>query len=130
MVLLGNDAFLTELARLFQKSKSRGSGTVSVSMKRHDGRVGPEPKKKPNDKPVPKKVAKLKAAALEKKKNRPPGTSGCIVRAVLTNKKISTIVVADDVTKFQLMYCNILRSSMDSLKKMKKTKAKSKARIL
>jgi len=128
MVLLTNDAFLTELARLFQKSKSKGSGTVSVSMKRYDGRTGPEVKKKKVDKPVPKKVAKLKAAAM--KKDRPLGTAGCIVRAALTNKKISTVVVSDDVTKFQLIYCSILRSSMDSLKKVKKAKSKSKNRIL
>ncbi|OXA42640.1 signal recognition particle 14 kDa protein [Folsomia candida] len=123
MVLLDNDAFLTELTRLFQKSKTKGSGTVNITMKRYDGTTGPTPK--PEGTPVPKKIAKLKAAAM--KKNRPDAPAGCLVRACLHNKKISTVVVADNVPKFQLTYCAVLRGSMDSLKRVKKSKNKAKA---
>lgn len=54
-----------------------------------DGTTGPTPK--PEGTPVPKKIAKLKAAAM--KKNRPDAPAGCLVRACLHNKKISTVVI-------------------------------------
>lgn len=45
-------------------------------------------------------------------------------RAVLKNEKISTVVHARDVNKFQLAYCNLLKSNMDGLKRQKKQKTK------
>jgi len=39
-------------------------------------------------------------------------------------EKISLIVPARDVNKFQVAYCNLLKSHMDGLKKHKKVKAK------
>ena len=44
------------------------------------------------------------------------------MRAVLKKDKISTIVHAKDVNKFQLAYCNLLKSNMDGLKRQKKQK--------
>jgi hypothetical protein len=54
-----------------------------------DEKTGPE-EKGDEGAPIPKKVAKIKAAA--KKKNRPDAPAGCLVRASLHNKKISTVV--------------------------------------
>ena len=48
----------------------------------------------------------------------------CLMRVVYKNEKISTIVHAKDVNKFQLAYCNLLKSNMDGLKRQKKQKTK------
>ena len=48
----------------------------------------------------------------------------CLMRAVFKNEKISTVVHAKDVNKFQLAYCNLLKSNMDGLKRQKKQKTK------
>ena len=53
-----------------------------------------------------------------------PSEYMCIMRAVLKKDKISTIVHAKDVNKFQLAYCNLLKSNMDGLKRQKKQKTK------
>ena len=48
----------------------------------------------------------------------------CLVRAVFKNEKISTVVHSKEVNKFQLAYCNLLKSNMDGLKRQKKQKTK------
>ena len=53
-----------------------------------------------------------------------PAEYMCLMRAVYKNEKISTIVHAKDVNKFQLAYCNLLKSNMDGLKRQKKVKTK------
>ena len=49
----------------------------------------------------------------------------CLMRAVFKNEKISTVVHAKDVNKFQLAYCNLLKSNMDGLKRQKKQKSQT-----
>ncbi|GIY35859.1 signal recognition particle 14 kDa protein [Caerostris darwini] len=104
MVLLENESFLTELTRLFQKS--RNSGSVYITMKRYDGRTKPKPR-----------PSKLAANPLP-----PVSEYKCLIRAHLGNKKLSTIVNAKDVNKFQLAYANLLKGNMDGLKKKDKKK--------
>ncbi|KAG8176253.1 hypothetical protein JTE90_021350 [Oedothorax gibbosus] len=104
MVLLENEAFLTELTRLFQKSRS--SGTVSITMKRYDGRTKPKPR-----------TSKSVESSLP-----PISEYKCLIRATLGNKKFSTVVNAKDVNKFQLAYANLLKGNMDGLKKKDKKK--------
>lgn len=107
MVLLENDTFLTELTKMFQKGKS--SGSLSLTMKRYDGRTKPEPRK--GNLPEPQEYK-------------------CLIRANLGNKKISTVINQKDVNKFQMAYANVLKGNMDGLKKKDKrsaTKSKSKA---
>ena len=53
-----------------------------------------------------------------------PAEYMCLMRAVYKNEKISTIVHAKDVNKYQLAYCNLLKSNMDGLKRQKKVKTK------
>jgi hypothetical protein len=48
----------------------------------------------------------------------------CLVRAVYRSKKLSTVVTAKDINRFQLAYANLLKVNMDTLKKKaKETKA-------
>ncbi|OWF53129.1 signal recognition particle 14 kDa protein-like [Mizuhopecten yessoensis] len=106
MVLLENDAFLSELTRLFQKCRS--SGSIMLTMKRYDGRTKPEPRK-----------GKLPE----------PSEYKCLIRANLGNKKITTVVNPKDVNRFHMAYTNVLKGNMDGLKKKdKKSAAKSKAK--
>ena len=53
-----------------------------------------------------------------------PSEYMCLVRAVFKNEKISTVVHSKEVNKFQLAYCNLLKSNMDGLKRQKKQKTK------
>ena len=109
-------------------------------MKRYDGRTKPIPKPRPVVKG--KKAKKLvrhwyilipvfSYIILQNPKIPPasephpaPSEYMCLVRAVYKSEKISTIVHAKDVNKFQLAYCNLLKSNMDGLKRQKKQKTK------
>lgn len=104
MGLLENDAFLNELTKMFLRA--RESGSVTLTMKRYDGR----------DRHLPQ----------DGSKNPKPEEYMCLLRATLRKQKISTVVEAKDVHKFQQAYCSLLRGNMDGLKKLKKTKMKSK----
>ena len=110
MVLLENEQFLTELSKLYQKATS--AGTVAVTMKRYDGRTKPLSRK-----------AKKEAAS-----HGPPEPQEykCLMRASMGSKKISTVVSARDVNKFQLAYSNLLRGNIE-LKKKDKKAAQGKA---
>lgn len=55
---------------------------------------------------------------------RPPV---CLYRATTGKKKISTIVTADDATRFHPNYMTVVKSSMSALKKVKKVKKASKS---
>ncbi|XP_013867306.1 signal recognition particle 14 kDa protein [Austrofundulus limnaeus] len=104
MVLLENDAFLTELTRLFQKCRT--SGSVVVTLKKYDGRTKPVPRKGHSE-------------------SFEPADNKCLVRASDGKKKISTVVSTKEVIKFQMAYSNLLRAHIDGLKKKDK-KSKSK----
>ncbi len=105
MVLLENDQFMTELTKFYQKAKS--SGTVIVTMKRYDGRT----------KPIPRHI---KSGNL----NPPePQEYKCLIRANMSSKKLSTIILAKDLNKFQLAYSNLIRGNIE-LKKKSDKKAK------
>eukprot|EP00118_Oscarella_pearsei_P025699 m.308609 g.308609 ORF g.308609 m.308609 type:complete len:118 (+) comp44374_c0_seq1:161-514(+) len=110
MVLLENDGFLSELTRMFEKSKS--SGSVTLTMKKYNGKVKPTPRKS--------KVEKGDSAF-------DPEVNKCLVRATVGRKKrISTVISSKDVTKFQMAYANLLKANMDALKKRDKKAEKSK----
>ncbi|XP_056636560.1 signal recognition particle 14 kDa protein [Diorhabda carinulata] len=106
MVLLENDAFLLELTKLFQKCRLDGS--VTITFKRYDGRNRPIPRA--GRPPLPE-----------------PQENMCLVRAKSRSKKIATVIHQKDVNKFQVAYSNLLKGNLDGLKKLKKTKTKTKA---
>ncbi|XP_034940019.1 signal recognition particle 14 kDa protein [Chelonus insularis] len=102
MVLLENDAFLSELTKLFDKS--RLSGSVVMTIKKFNGHNKPVPRE--GRAPLPKPTEYL-----------------CLVRASLRSKKISTVIHSKDVNKFQQAYWNLLKTNINGLKKLKKVKS-------
>lgn len=107
MVLLENDQFMTELTKFYQKAKT--SGTVIVTMKRYDGRT----------KPIPRTVKKSISNPPE------PNEYKCLIRANMGSKKLSTVINAKDLNKFQLAYSNLIRGNIELKKKEKKNDKKS-----
>ncbi|CAG9540197.1 unnamed protein product [Cercopithifilaria johnstoni] len=97
MTLLDNDHFLVELAKLFQKCRTSNQHTITITLKHYDGRTKPYPRNEAQQ--------SLKGEDL------------CLFRVKLGDKKISTVVHAKEVNKFQLAYAGILKANMDNLKK-------------
>jgi signal recognition particle subunit SRP14 len=114
MVLVDNDAFLTELTRMFERTRERG--TVSTTMKH--GKV--------YDRPRPKSVRKLeRATAAEAMANDP--SWGVIVRASDGKKKVSTFVSKTAGEAFGKSLQTIQLAYIDGLmKKAKKRTPKAK----
>ncbi|VVD06038.1 unnamed protein product [Leptidea sinapis] len=102
MVLLDNDTFLIELAKLFQNART--SGSVTVTMKRYDGRTAPNPRG---------------GVAVQNPQYK------CLVRAQCRSKKISTVIEQKDVENFTNVYSNLLKTSINGLKRLKKPKKKA-----
>ncbi|XP_002739221.1 signal recognition particle 14 kDa protein-like [Saccoglossus kowalevskii] len=101
MVLLENDAFLNELTKLFQKSRTTGS--VYLTMKKYHGQVKPKPKASKSD------------GSHDHQEHK------CLVRATNGKKKITTVISSKDVNKFQMAYATVLKANVDSLKKRDKS---------
>lgn len=117
MVLLENDAFLTELTKLYERTRAKGS--VSCVMKIT----------KPTNKPRPKGT-KRPDPTLEE--IRAPGSEyGVLVRASDGKRKVSTFVKPEKASKFSKSYQTIQLAYLDGLsaetkKKKKKPTAKAK----
>ena len=113
-MLLENDHFLLELTKLFQQQRVKNSGSLSLIMKRYDGRTKPKPKLTKEQRLGQKNSAKNLS-------NTPSAHEyaeyKCLVRAVYGSKKLSTIVSSKDINRFQLAYSNLLKANMDTLKK-------------
>jgi len=114
-MLLENDNFLLELTKLFQQQRVKNSGSLSLVMKRYDGRT------KPQAKLTKKQRLERKKSTATNQTNTPTTHDSveykCLVRAVYGSKKLSTIVSAKDINRFQLAYSNLLKANMDTLKK-------------
>ncbi|XP_063705046.1 signal recognition particle 14 kDa protein [Culicoides brevitarsis] len=104
MVLLEYEVFLQKLTQLAQGARDKSSFTITL--KRYDG----------NDKPTPKEGTLPK-----------PEEYMCLIRAKSKSKKLSTVVKQHDVPKFMELFGKVMKSNMDGLKKVKKTKNKAKA---
>ncbi|XP_065890820.1 signal recognition particle 14 kDa protein-like [Dysidea avara] len=100
-MLLDNDSFLTELGKLFGKTKHLGS--VTLTMKKYNGRTRPCPRDKT-------RVQYLSE----------PEENLCLLRASNGKKNISTVISNREVTRFQMAYANVLKANMDALKKREK----------
>lgn len=126
MVLLGPDAFITELNKLFVSSHVNGK-TVFVSQKRSESLA--------NARGAPSRSAPARALTLCTPSSRavlPRGTAQgppqCLYRAVHGVRKISTVVGANDSARFHPMYVTVLKSSTPGMKRTKKpNKKKAKA---
>uniref|UniRef100_A0A914VJ97 Signal recognition particle 14 kDa protein n=1 Tax=Plectus sambesii TaxID=2011161 RepID=A0A914VJ97_9BILA len=107
MTLLDNDHFLTELGKMFQRSRMGGAGSVSITMKRYDGHTKPRARTE-------------STSSGSHNLSGGGGSSGepkCLLRVKHGSKKISTVINPKDVNKFQLAYANLLKLNMDNLKK-------------
>lgn len=105
---LSQDAFLTELSKLYSESKDKGSVVVSIK------RVVPEKL----NKSLPKDEKLMITDKLEPR---------CLIRAVDSKKrKISTTIATKDYDRFQGMFGNIIKVHMDSLKRVKRRKETTK----
>ena len=114
MVLLENDAFLNELTKLFERTRS--SGSVSSTMKIVKEGV---------NKPLPKGTKKP-TPTLEEIRAEGSGY-GVLVRATDGKRKVSTFVKKDKAAKFSKSYQTILLAYVelgDALKEKKKKKKK------
>ena len=100
MVLLDPDAFLTQFTRILEKSRAKG--TIYVTLKRYAGKEG-------------KNVDAVD-----------PADCRCLVRAVGSKQKISCMLAAKDYRRFMKAYGNILKISLDALKKREKKKIEKK----
>ena len=103
MVLLGNDAFLNELHKLYERTKEKGG--VTVTMKRSPM------------KPHTKKFADQ------------PAEAHCCLLRVTDGKKAkfsTTLSDGDNISKFLASFHTIQRAHMDGLKKKEKAPKKSK----
>lgn len=68
-------------------------------------------------KPAPSAGSKSKARKGAAEAEASQDEPGCIVRAVLKKRKISTVIQAKDQVKFQMMFSNILKVKLEGLKK-------------
>ena len=102
MVLLDQHAFLTQLTKILEKSRS--AGTIYVTFKRN--------------------VPGVKTAATATPEQL--ANTGCLVRAVGAKQKISAMLAPKDYRRFQKAYGNILKISLDALKKREKKKIEKK----
>ena len=129
-MLLEGDQFLSRLTLMFDQSRNKGH--VQLTMKRYDGRTKPTPRPERLKAPEKGKGAN-KGKKHVAQENRLSGSESgsqdhtgeymCLIRAVCDNKKISCVVRAKDLNKFQLAYSNLLKSHMDGLKRQKKQKS-------
>eukprot|EP00275_Glaucocystis_incrassata_P001855 EC124153.1.p1 GENE.EC124153.1~~EC124153.1.p1 ORF type:complete len:134 (+),score=24.12 EC124153.1:151-552(+) len=128
MVLLEQDGFLVELSKLYAKSKM--SGSVFLTIKRHSGPTGGAAKVGGGkfDKKVEGKDKKK--AGTSQQQVGDEGEHRCIVRATDGKKaKISCVVAHKDVVRFQMALSNVLKVHLDALKKKeKKAAAKRKTK--
>ena len=128
MTILEPDAFLTQLTRILERSRT--SGTIYVTMKRCALGL-------PMYECTPVALHKLSSATYsadvppDAKDGRGESTSEprCLVRAVGAKHKISAMVSSKDYRRFMQSYGNILKVSLDSLKKREKKKTIDKKLI-
>lgn len=126
MTLMDNDAFLTNLTRILEKSRAKGS--VQITMKRcahtrFHALLCCNPKLSHDA------MRHADAGKAGKNNNEvDPADCKCLIRAIGNKKKISAMVSAKDYQKFMQSYGNILKISLDSLKKKEKRKSSVKGK--
>lgn len=99
------DRFLTEVTRMFERSKEKGS--VWITMKQSN---------------LPKTPCKGKRPLGD------PASYKCLVRATDGKKKFSTSVHGPQQARFQQSLVLIMKAQMDSLKRREKQKVKDDAK--
>ncbi|OTF78092.1 signal recognition particle 14 kDa protein-like protein [Euroglyphus maynei] len=101
------------MSKLFYMNQTKG-GSIYITMKRIDNSKKPTPR--------PEK--------LKRNPNAQPSTKEykCLIRVHDRTRKISIIVSAKDVNKFQQAYSNLLKGNLYGLKKKDKKKVVKKSK--
>uniref|UniRef100_A0A7S1IAR9 Signal recognition particle 14 kDa protein n=1 Tax=Eutreptiella gymnastica TaxID=73025 RepID=A0A7S1IAR9_9EUGL len=99
MVLVDEPTFLLETAKLFTKTRQKGSVWITI-------------KKCP---PPVKKADKEK-----------PQVAMALVRCTDGKKTIGTLINASNVVRFQVQFASLMKTNIDNLKKMDDKKKKDK----
>ncbi|MCP9260808.1 hypothetical protein DINM_003960 [Dirofilaria immitis] len=107
MTLLDNDHFLVELAKLFQKCRTSSQNTITLTLKHCEFLKTKE---------IEEHLGPDKALSKNEAQQSLKGEDLCLFRVKFGDKKISTVVHAKEVNKFQLAYAGILKANMDNLK--------------
>lgn len=128
-MLLDNDHFLLELTKLFQQQRLKNAGSLALTMKRYDGHTKPKAQLTKKQRLEQKNASTpTVTATAHSPTTHEPTEYKCLVRAVFGSKKLSTVVAAKDINRFQLAYANLLKANMDTLKKKaKESKAAGQA---
>ncbi|KAH7646314.1 signal recognition particle 14 kda protein-like protein [Dermatophagoides farinae] len=111
MLLTNSETFLSEMSKLFYTNQTNG-GSIYITMKRIDNSKKPTPR-----------AEKLKKKTQDKSVTEQRKEYKCLIRVHDNKRKISTIVSAKDVNKFQQAYSNLLKGNLYGLKKKDKKKA-------
>ena len=116
MVLLENDQFLSEMTKMYERNREKGS--VWTTMKSSLCLNRPTRRRKRTTKDD---------FDDDEGKNNTEGTRCCLVRCTDGKRKISTRVYATKAEKFAAAFTLVQKASMDGLKeKEKKKKTKKK----
>lgn len=113
MLHTNQDAFLSELSKLFEHGRQTGK-SVWITMKRYDGRTKRNPRK-PNDKPKKPKKGAPKTPVCQGG-DLIPNEYKCLIRAKLGDRKISAAIGHKDMNKFQQSYSNLIKGNIYGLK--------------
>ncbi|CAF3424579.1 unnamed protein product [Rotaria socialis] len=115
------DHFLLELSKLFQQQRIKNAGSLSLTMKRYDGRTKPKTQLTKKQRLEQKNVkSKVLSSSPSTTASNDSIEYKCLVRAIYGSKKLSTVVSSKDMNRFQLAYANLLKANMDTLKKKAK----------
>ncbi|KAI2801267.1 hypothetical protein RDWZM_009509 [Blomia tropicalis] len=128
MLIINNETFLSEMSKLFASNQSKG-GSIYITMKRIDNSKKPTPRPIKPSKKKKKQTKQPQSQPKQDETSTKPNENMCLIRVHNNTRKISTVVNAKDVNKFQQAYSNLLRGNLYGLKKKekKKTNKKSKA---
>jgi signal recognition particle subunit SRP14 len=123
MLIENNETFLSELTKLFNQNQTNGK-SLYLTMKRYDGRTKPLPRAKSSPDYKPKRKPNKQTATTSSSSTS--AENKCLIRAQIGNKKISTVIAAKDINKFQLAYSSLLKGNLYGLKKRDKKTTSSK----
>lgn len=116
MLIENNDSFLSELTRMFNLNREKNGASLYITMKKYRQKIGAEPKAKEKKGKTNKKLV-IKDTKPQERKIVFSDDNKCIIRAKIGNKKISTIINAKDLDKFQAAYSSLLLGNLYGLKK-------------
>ncbi|KAF1834322.1 signal recognition particle, SRP9/SRP14 subunit [Decorospora gaudefroyi] len=123
---LSNEEFFTQLANLFEYTRTKGHGTVYLTQKRMTFNTSstPPPASKVADDPLwdthPAEPLPVLIRAYNNKSKKKEGTD----REDIDKTQLSTIVKPDDLDGFYARYAEACKAGMSRLKKRDKKKAK------